>query len=85
VRMLARYPQLCAGELADRLDEAFERAHKKVQLRKGRVRVSGVRASTRPSAGATASVAEMDGSTTNDEGALMLDDARPARSSSCSG
>lgn len=85
LRMLARYSHLCAGELADRLDEAFERAHKKVQLRKGRVRVSGVRASTRPSAGATASVAEMDGSTTNDEGALMLDDARPARSSSCSG
>lgn len=42
LRMLARYSHLCAGELADRLDEAFERANKKRQHRKGRVRVSGI-------------------------------------------
>jgi integrase len=70
LRMLARYSHLCAGELADRLDEAFERAHRKHELHKGRVRVSGVRAYARPSIGTTAAVGEKDGSTDTDDGCL---------------
>jgi integrase len=37
LRMLARYTRLCTGEIARRLDEAFELAKQKKQWRKGRV------------------------------------------------
>jgi len=59
LRMLARYSHLCAGELADRLDEAFELAKKRGQLRKGRVKIVGTSKSTRTFKNATDSAAEI--------------------------
>lgn len=38
LRMLARYTNLCAGELADRMNEAFAKASRLRKMRKGRLR-----------------------------------------------
>jgi integrase len=46
LRSLARYSHLCAGELAERLDEAYELAKQRRQTRKGRPKITGVGAPT---------------------------------------